>query len=112
MILTGNVALEKCSRFPKTIHRRQMVQKTVTIFIKADDPFIIWEPTPWNRTGCAGPIPGLIGEVVGVERAFGRAATFALAAGLAIDGFCRLFPDISLKECLVFHGTPYRIYGA
>jgi hypothetical protein len=104
--LTGHVALKQSPCFPKAIHRRQAVETAVTIFIKANQPLKVWEPTPRNRTGCAGPIPGLIGEVMGMERAFGRAAPFALTTGPAIDGFCRLSPDVGLQELLVFHNAP------
>jgi hypothetical protein len=109
--LVGHVALEKSPCFPKAIHRRQAVKTAVTIFIKANDPFIVREPSLWDRTGCAGPIPGLIGQMVGMERAFGRATSFALTTGSAVDGFRRLFPDVGLQECLVFHGASYCIYA-
>ena len=103
--------LVKCSRFPEAIHRRQAVETAVTIFIKANQPFVVWEPTPWNRTGCAGPILGLVGEVMSMERAFGRATTLALTSRSAKHGMCRALPDVGLQECLVFHGAPNVFMG-
>ena len=104
------MALIQSAGFPKLLDRGQAVNQPVTIFVQANQPFIIREPPSRNGARCIGPIRRSIGQMVSFKRPLSTTAPFTLTSRSTADGFGGLFPDLSLRETHGISCCPPQIF--